>query len=390
MATVVDVLENFLGQELNTSLPPLTKLLSNRQLVDLTDQVFFFFQNQDPPAYDEPVISLMPREVGPNEIIRMGAASYVESLTNQLLYYPRIYVFHDINPFFYALMQEPWRALDEYVKAYSGLRAAIQSGTVVVGSWPDSNRTEPYIRELNDLAANDQELQAYVRTLARKGQWPTHLSEEAVIDEYHITQVIAAETNTGWTAPYRALLEIHEYQMSRTQQALTSAERVEICAARVLADLQLPAIEKLKVNDLMKIRTDEEAFVEWRKELTGIARAVLQEERSVEGLLGREFRQQAQEKLMPRVTAIRDKMKAKSLSQYLKDGLIGFCAGLTAALATEPPVETHSFTASMQKPLAGGAAGLLFSILTKRVSAKDRLLCQFYSLFEEPQPAWRA
>lgn len=390
LATIVDLLENFFGASLTPDLASSVGGLSAPQLYDLAEQwTLFGDTQQEQPDQSPPLVAMVPRLIGPAEIRDMGGAGgYVASIANLLLYYPRVHVFHmPLSPLDLALRPEPHAVVAEFVRTYAHLRGLIERGAVVVSNWPDSRRTEPYIHELNAFAARDSELIEFVRRICRDHSLPAHMNETNVIDEYHITQVIAAETNTSWTAKYRALLDLHEFQLSRTNQYLTSTDRVELQAVDLFGRLELPAFSNFDLGDLQRIRDEEEAFVEWRAEMASIARAVLREEHGPGGLLSREFSQQARQALAPRVAAIKQRMQTKSLHHHARDATIGFVAGAVAAIATDPPPADGSLASMVKKPVVGGMVGLLLSMLAKRTSAKDRILYRFYSLFEEPRPA---
>jgi hypothetical protein len=200
MATIVDLLENFLGEELTPRILPVGSRLSRCQFEDLLDALTLFDEGApctSPPSPDGSVAALVPRLIGFNELRNIGASRYIQSLQSRLLYYARGHVLHGFDPMYLRLRLASPTALDEFLRIFIDLRELIQREYLVVSTWPNSEGTEPDIEALNQADFNDHALVELTRNLWPYSYYPSIDDPLQIIDEYNITEVVASTVDTS-------------------------------------------------------------------------------------------------------------------------------------------------------------------------------------------------
>lgn len=383
MPTIVDIFENLLGETLTLKTLPLGKRLSKQQLDDLIWSLNSFdadsWSTRD--SLEERISTFVPKEIGFAELRDIGVARYIEMIQNHLLYYPRIHVTHHLNPlslFFNLSFEE----IDLFVEVYATLRDLIQEGILVVSTWPDTGVSEPIIEELNEIDSDDQELLSFVSKNRSSNYYPQSLPAVELIDEYHITQVVASLMDVSWTAKYRDLLSIHEFKMKRMEKELSSIDKVELTAMDLFGRLSLPSINNISPYDLVRIRLTEDSFYNWRNSLTSIIRKIPIEVRH-SSQWQREFTQQARLEMQPALNSLIGKRSSKSLRTHIHDSAIGFSAGVSNVLLESSAISSTNIREGLLKLGISTSTALLASILFRSKNKCSRNLLKFYSLFDE-------
>jgi hypothetical protein len=242
MITIVDLLESFLGEELTPRILPVSSRLSRCQFEDILDALTLFEEEApwtSSPSLNGSVAGLVPQLIRFNELQRIGASRYIQSLQSRLLYYPQVHVLHALDPSWLRLRLASPSALDEFLRVYIDLRELIQSECLVVSLWPDPEETEPDIEVLNQADSEDHALVELTRNLRPYSYYPNIDDPLQIIDEYNITQVVASSVDTSWAAKYPELERIHAYKLKRLHAELGALGGIEMSATDLFDRLAL-------------------------------------------------------------------------------------------------------------------------------------------------------
>jgi len=384
MATIIDIFENLLGEELTPRILPVGSRLSRRQLEDLVEALTLFDDGPWtlPTASDSWAASLVPRAIGYPELRDIGVPKYIRSLQSRLLYYPRVHVLHHLNPIFLLSTPDSLTKLDEFLRVYIHLREIIQRGYLVVSTWPSVELTDPEIDALNESDSKDDALIEFTRSLHPFSYYPTLDDPLQIIDEYNITQVVAANVDTSWTAKYSELSRIHEYKLRRMQAEFSSLDGIEVSAIDFFGRLELPSLSTLDVEDFVSVRLQEDAFEEWRSMLVSVLSAMPTGSLHSDNV-NREFTQRARAMMTPVLGRIRDREVSKSIRQHLRDSAIGFAAGASSIVVESMTIAATNPKEGLIKLGASTATALLASVIFRRPKRSTAALRKFYSLFED-------
>ncbi|CAN5646009.1 hypothetical protein BH18PSE1_BH18PSE1_07770 [soil metagenome] len=203
-----------------------------------------------------------------------------------------------------------------------------------------------------------------------------------IIDEYNITQVVASELDTSWTAKYSEQVCIHEFKLNRVQKEFSRLDRVEVSVVDLFGRLDLPALSSLDASDFVSLRLQEDAFEEWRSRLVSVL-ASMPEDSLYSERSGREFAQRARAMLKAPLNQIKERQVSKAVRQHVQDSAIGFTAGVSSLMFESALIPAISLRDSFLKLGASTASAFLASVLFRRPGKATKTLRKFYSLFEE-------
>ena len=147
------------------------------------------------------------------------------------------------------------------------------------------------------------------------GGWSPGHAQRALTQDpsYFLNKTLLIQQQSGalYVPPYASDAALLDVRLRRVGEELAS-EGVDFSVAPSLVSAQLPFIEGVDVQTLLKIRTDEAHFEDWRRTLRTVVRQIR--------LLpadGDEFRREAKEvledALLPQVAAIQRRTKASSV-----------------------------------------------------------------------------
>lgn len=412
--SVFDVVENFIGVELNQkNLKRLSKL-SNKEAIELHDRIklfyrfnYYFVDSEELPkiSQDEVRYAFLTDSYGEMDSYEIWNEPKAEYLKKLLLYYPSVAVLDPVDELLSLCAEYP----PTFENAFSPLlplRHLIEKDIVrlVPGMTGKSTVIEQidltshfldvladdrifeaireYEKENYDLIVNlnlelmgailNQSERAAVDSLVRKGFSSGLLIWAAIIiKELHVKFLMAdlTDSNMGSVCErdmrfYRALMAVNSKDFPRL------GELSDVTPSILL--LTLPNIKNVSMADILAIRENDEDFYFWREAF----RDVMKKSYSLDNLSNPKFFVNAKEILSSRSRSLRESVKGKS---SIKDKAQD--AGITAGIGFTVGILTSDLATALGGSMMTGGMTLLASLFVKKPSKAEKALCRHFSAF---------
>jgi len=391
--TVIDIVENALGEKLTESLllKPQKIDLKNRQRIAKLYREYEKRQDFKVPEagpyeifpYVHPGWTIA-HEVGGFYTDLSGTDNLLNvenNIKKLLLFYDRIALpsgFEYFNDYYRISDEEPLpevaNGFINHLKLYAKFRELISRGIVffvpeVPTFFPARDAVEKIILpdEIKNNLKNELGLTSIyeIRKVIEQSLW--------IGDRFKFDLFIPGKESISFFDAYSRMI-LH--------QNPTTNKLFEASAGNLILDCNLPTIDKLSLNDIISIRSDSDAFKSWRASL----RLVLQ--RSYEDLLKdsfnpNELRRLADEEFASARLAIETEIKKSSVLTLGKTGVrsvgIGLMAGVvTATIVANPFMVLASSAASSGITFLWDYIG---SKLNKSKNMKNTALKAHYALW---------
>lgn len=149
-----------------------------------------------------------------------------------------------------------------------------------------------------------------------------------------------------------------------------------------LEKLPMPGLEKIRIEDLIRIRTNDDAFRSWRDELIQIYAIARREQATLEER-PEEFAAEMAARLRAKRTGIIKGVQEQGFPENTKQGSVMLGFGMMGIAAAEFLMPTGSLAAQLLGAFFGGSSPILAQYIGHKLGTPKReSLVRIYSIFE--------
>jgi hypothetical protein len=390
MVTIIDAVENYLGNE--QSLDNLDELqkLSKAQILQLREEIMRFGESlyglRTEPSLIQP--NEFKASLAIHEIIPWGRN--VRRLKNFLLYYPRLVV---ADPLYAALylgifgilpgtMNE---VLIRNLRPLLLIKPLIQQNIIqLVPPLSVFPEFEHIVYEINSFDEGDINIDEFAKHLP-----PEIMGYETKYFVYQMLMklnedIVAADyVGANFVAINQLQWDIYKHQLENLRQQLAPCESVRLSAGATIQRIEIPNLDRIGLKDIVELRQKSNAFEEWRLCIGKLLKRLSEYEYLDDIRFNREFNEIAREELFDKAKILHERINNSSLKKHLKGAATVFTLGAVAAEISTLPLEDVKVLDELIKLGIAGGIALLFALMFKRKGKEEQILLKYYSMFIE-------